>query len=257
MEVPEMKSIVGLRKLVWVSLALLLSLAFVAGVAFAQSKDAKPQAGAQSSKQISVVPTGSEPGGATVPPLPPTTESTSMPPLPSGSLTETVTPPASGDDPFQVTLNVDKPDSTYKIGEQIVLTFSTNKDCRLTLFNVGTSGKVHIIFPNSYQKENLVRAGVQYKVPAEGAGFALQFDGPAGEDVVKAIATLDDVAVVDPAAVIPGTGTFSQTTLSSKDIGVIGAVGPKKTEEETEGPFKKKLPKDRWTEAQQIVKVIQ
>ena len=108
--------------------------------------------------------------------------------------------PESG---FKVELWTDREDATYKVGDEIVFYFKTNKDCRLTLLNVGTSGKTHIIFHNKYQKDDLVRAGKEYCVPAKDARWVFKTEGPAGTDLVKAIATLEKVALVSKEDVKP------------------------------------------------------
>ena len=60
---------------------------------------------------------------------------------------------------LKVTAWVDHPDKTYLFGEQVVLNVKTDQDAYVTVLDVGTSGKVHIIFPNQFQKNNRVLAG--------------------------------------------------------------------------------------------------
>jgi hypothetical protein len=116
----------------------------------------------------------------------------------------------SNPDPgFEVALWADRRDGNYKTGEPVVFSFKTNKDCRLTLFNVGTSGKVQILFPNEFHKDNLVKAGATYRVPSKDSKYIFKAQGPAGEDMVKAIATLEKVALVRPEAFRP-SGSFSE-----------------------------------------------
>lgn len=98
-----------------------------------------------------------------------------------------------------VQLWTDKKDTAkdiHYIGDEVVFFFKTNKDCHLTLINVGTSGKVNVIFPNKHQHDNLVKAGVEYRVPAEGSAYMFRIDRPAGNDLVKAVATLDNVPLL-------------------------------------------------------------
>lgn len=108
--------------------------------------------------------------------------------------------PAAG---FKVDLWVDREDATYKVGDEVAFFFKTNKDCRVTLFNVGTSGKVHIFFPNKYQEDNLVKAGEEYRFPPDEAKYLFRLKGPAGIDLMKAIATIDDVPLLAAADVKP------------------------------------------------------
>lgn len=94
--------------------------------------------------------------------------------------------PQSG---LKVTAWVDHPDKTYVFGEHVVLNVKTDQDAYVTVLDVGTSGKVHIIFPNRYQRDNRVAAGQVVQIPDPRAGFAFQVQGPAGSELIKVIAT--------------------------------------------------------------------
>lgn len=109
----------------------------------------------------------------------------------------------NADKGFKVELWADRKDATYKVGDEVTFFFKADKDCRVTLFNVGTSGKVQIFFPNKFQKDNLVKADKEYCFPPKEAEYLFRFKGPAGEDLVKAIATLDDVTLVAAADTKP------------------------------------------------------
>lgn len=84
---------------------------------------------------------------------------------------------------------VDHPDKTYVFGERVALNVKTGQDAYVTVLDVGTSGKVHIIFPNRYQRDNRVRAGQVVQIPDPQADFAFQVQGPAGAELIKVIAT--------------------------------------------------------------------
>lgn len=94
--------------------------------------------------------------------------------------------PQSG---LKVTAWVDHPDKTYVFGEHVVLNVKTDQDAYVTVLDVGTSGKVHIIFPNRYQRDNRVAAGQVVQIPDPRADFAFQVQGPAGSELIKVIAT--------------------------------------------------------------------
>jgi hypothetical protein len=145
---------------------------------------------------------------------------------------------------FKVDLSVDRKDATYKVGDPITFSFKTNKDCRLSLFNVGTSGKVTIIFPNEYQKDNLVKAGTEYRIPSKDAKYLFKANGPAGEDIVKAIATLEKVDLVSASDLKPPEGGFQEATKPedqiAKDIGIV----------------LKPIDTKNWSEAEKIIKVV-
>jgi hypothetical protein len=145
---------------------------------------------------------------------------------------------------FKVELWTDKKEATYKVGDEIVFSFKTNKDCRLTLFNVATSGKVQILFPNEHQKDNLVKAGATYRIPPKDAKYLFKAQAPAGEDVVKAIATLEKVALVSQSDCKPA-GDFQEVTKPesqvARDIGI--ALKP--------------VDIKRWAEAEKIIKIVE
>src|SRR5688572_30012080 len=96
------------------------------------------------------------------------------------------------DSKLKVSVWADREDSTYEIGEEAVFFFKADQDSYVTLLNVGTSGRITVLFPNKWDKENYVRAGKVYRVPPEDAGYKFQMGGPAGTEVLKAIATTDE-----------------------------------------------------------------
>jgi len=97
--------------------------------------------------------------------------------------------PVSTGDPFMIKLWTDK--TEYKEGDAILFSFQSEKDCDLTLIDIGTSGNVRIIFPNQYSRNNFIRANQVYNIPPEGldASFAYKVFGPAGKNTIKAIGT--------------------------------------------------------------------
>lgn len=146
------------------------------------------------------------------------------------------------DSTFAIELWADREDALYKVGDGVSFYFKTTKDCRLTLFNVGTSGKVHIFFPNKYQEDNLVKAGEVYRFPAEDAKYLFKLTGPAGTDLVKAIATIDDIPLVEPADVRT-EGEVQEVTRPHSEFARDIAIALKPVEEK------------RWSEAEMILKV--
>jgi len=118
---------------------------------------------------------------------------------------------------FKIEIWTDREDATYKIGDEVIFYFKTNKDSRLTLLNVGTSGKVYVFFPNKYQKDNLVKAEEVYRFPPEEAKYLFKFKGPAGVELVKAIATLENVTLISHADIKP-TGEVQEVTKPQSEI---------------------------------------
>lgn len=83
-----------------------------------------------------------------------------------------------------------------RIGDEIVLRFTAERDCYVTLLNVGTSGKISVLFPNQFQPDAWVQAGQTYRTGEPGAmPFRIRAAGPPGRELVKAIATMEPLDV--------------------------------------------------------------
>lgn len=86
---------------------------------------------------------------------------------------------------------------TYRIGDRIVVYFRSDGDCYLTLFNIGTSGKLTILFPNYLIQNNFTRADRIYAIPGDEYPFEYELSGPPGVEKIKAIATTSKLNLVD------------------------------------------------------------
>ncbi len=88
-------------------------------------------------------------------------------------------------------------EKSYRIGEKLTVNFKTDRDCYVTLVDVGTSGNVHILFPNRFSVGNKVKANETYSVPAKDDGYKITVNGPPGTEIVRAIATLKPISFID------------------------------------------------------------
>ncbi|NCC60649.1 MAG: DUF4384 domain-containing protein [Verrucomicrobiae bacterium] len=86
----------------------------------------------------------------------------------------------------------------YAIGDKIDFKFTSDQDCYVTLLDFTPSGKIYMLFPNKWVPNNFVKAGESITVPAAGQKFSMKVGGPAGVDVVKAIATNVETVILDP-----------------------------------------------------------
>jgi hypothetical protein len=84
---------------------------------------------------------------------------------------------------------VDKSDLTYRVGQRLKVFVRPKETSYITVLNVGSSGRVSVIFPNYYQRDMRVRAGRTIKIPADGAGWHIDVAGPAGVELIKVIAS--------------------------------------------------------------------
>ena len=89
----------------------------------------------------------------------------------SGSRDINFIPTASGDN--------------FKVGDKININFKVSKPSYLTLLNIGTSGKLTILFPNKIYSNNFIEADKRYEIPGNDYGFEYQLQGPAGKEKLK------------------------------------------------------------------------
>ena len=78
--------------------------------------------------------------------------------------------------------------STFSIGDSVYLGLECNHDAYIVLIDEGTSGKQTIIFPNRYDIDNFVHAGITYWFPNPQHHFTFEFAGPPGTETIRAIA---------------------------------------------------------------------
>ena len=90
---------------------------------------------------------------------------------------------------LDVTAWVNRSDHTYRPGDTVTLYVKTSEPAYLYVIDHGTSGKIHLIYPNRYQKRHKVPAHRVVQIPSEDAQFQLQVGGPAGTELIKVIAT--------------------------------------------------------------------
>lgn len=123
--------------------------------------------------------------------------------------------------PFKIELWTEEGRPRYGIGDSVTFLFKAERDCYVTLIDIGTSGKVTKIFPNVWHDSNFVKAGQVYRIPPPSQQFRFKIEGPGGMEYVKAIATLDPLQSIAKAQIIPkgNFAQFQQPALLLKDIG--------------------------------------
>jgi Domain of unknown function (DUF4384) len=108
----------------------------------------------------------------------------------------TTPPTSSGRDALpQLKLWTETP--RQKIGEPVKISFRSDRDGYATLVNVGTSGKITILYPNAYAPDHAVKAGHTYSVPGSDDRYELTLGGPAGVELVYALFTTTPTRFVE------------------------------------------------------------
>lgn len=96
-------------------------------------------------------------------------------------------PPTAGSGPVQVRLWSNK--TKYRVGDTVKILFESSRDGYVTLVNLGTSGQITILYPNSFSSNQALRAGQTYSVPGAGEQYELTLNGPEGVELVYALFT--------------------------------------------------------------------
>ena len=133
--------------------------------------------------------------------------------------------------------------ASYRIGEAIKVGFSADRDCYLTLLNIGTSGKLTVLFPNAMQPDNFIAADSVHEIPGPDAGFEYRLQGPPGREGLKAVATLDKVDL--GAAHFTPEGDLFRTVSAVEGARDIAVIQTRVTE----------LKQETWTEARTVFTV--
>lgn len=124
--------------------------------------------------------------------------------------------------PRDITIIPSTTTDSYRIGGKITFFFCSDQDCFLTLFNLGTSGSVTILFPNKLFRDNLIMANRIYSIPGEGYSFEYMLSGPSGVEIAKAIATVDKVDLADLDFSLKDTVFHSvERSAAAKDIQIV------------------------------------
>lgn len=107
----------------------------------------------------------------------------------------------------------------YYLGDSVKFFVKANKDCYITLLDIGTTGKTHVIFPNDFQRTNFVKAGQVLAIPHQVKdNFDFKVTGKRGNEVVKVIATMERENII-PEAYLKKVGPYRQ--INTKDISVV------------------------------------
>lgn len=129
----------------------------------------------------------------------------------------------SASEPFSLSVRTGK--LVYEIGEPVLVEVTADRDCLLTIYNIGTSGAVRRIFPNRGRPDHRIAAGETVHVPGEDGDLLLASVGPAGVESLLALCTSDAAATLGMAEaafveqLFPKVGEWE--TLDARDLSVI------------------------------------
>ena len=90
---------------------------------------------------------------------------------------------------LSLTTLLDRAEGTYRPGETVALTVKSTEDAYIWVFDTGTSGRVHQLFPNEYAADNFVRAGQSLTLPDAEDDYQFLVSEPAGVELLTVIAS--------------------------------------------------------------------
>lgn len=125
--------------------------------------------------------------------------------------------PANPDAPVQLDIRIDQ--HTVAIGNEVRFDFVSSADGYVTLWDVGTSGKVGRIYPNVHGGDPRVRGGVGYGAGGPNDAFAFRVDGPPGMEDVYLVWTRTAEAQ-------PKQFNYGDAGALSKDLAVVERLAP-------------------------------
>jgi hypothetical protein len=66
---------------------------------------------------------------------------------------------------------------TFRLGDEVEIGVEASRDCYLTLLNIGTSGKLTILYPNSLHPDSFLPGGTPHTIPGTEYGFRYVLQG--------------------------------------------------------------------------------
>ena len=104
----------------------------------------------------------------------------------------------------------------YSIGEKLSVAVKASQDAYVYLFNVNADGQIDLFFPNGYEGNNFVKAGVTRRFPGQNGKYSLSVGGPEGQDKLLALASRTKLDLGEIAS-FAGSQGFAQVGLSGQD----------------------------------------
>jgi Domain of unknown function (DUF4384) len=123
--------------------------------------------------------------------------------------------PAPGS--LRVSTWVDRHDLTYARGDAVRIFVKTNEDAYVTIVNVGPSGKVTQLFPNTFQQSNRVAANRALEVPSANGSSRINVSGPVGAELIKVFVSSEPIKVI-PESQLVGSGAFRSLAGGVSDL---------------------------------------
>ena len=73
---------------------------------------------------------------------------------------------------------------SYRSGQPLVLTVRADRPCHLTVINIDNERRATVLFPNEFNRNNLLKADVEMRIPPSDAPYKLLLKQPGAETFV-------------------------------------------------------------------------
>jgi mono/diheme cytochrome c family protein len=85
-------------------------------------------------------------------------------------------------DVVDIVLKASKPN--YRTGDVLTVSARTSRNCHLTLINVDANGRGTVIFPNDFEQNNAIEAGVELRLPSDAAPYQFRLKEKGRETII-------------------------------------------------------------------------
>ncbi len=88
-------------------------------------------------------------------------------------------------------------DNEFYEGDNIVLSFRSNRDAFVAIYTVDSRGRVNLLFPASQNDNNFIEGGETYRLPDHRDDFDFVVSGPEGVETIQIIASKERFPIPD------------------------------------------------------------
>lgn len=118
---------------------------------------------------------------------------------------------------LQVTAAVDRADLTYAKGEAVKLQVKVSEDAHVLVFDTGPTGNIVRLFPNEFQKDDLIKAGHTVSIPPSDSKVKIKVTGNTGAELITVVASNKPLKLVS-GAVMSGDDVFMSVKESADEF---------------------------------------
>ncbi len=85
----------------------------------------------------------------------------------------------------------------YYEGDNITISFRTNRDAYVAIYNIDTRGNVNLLYPTSPNDDGHIQGDRVYQIPGSGDQYELNVQGPVGTEYLHIVASREPLQIPD------------------------------------------------------------